>query len=202
MPGLRGTRVGQDLLPIQQSVPYLRPSALRSRSSSSAKTPRLDAPPTCMTLKPSRSHARGSVPYCSQGSTGLVSHLPEEAMWEKNEAPPGTKKAHNVENLISQGFELIPWEGDCPRPLVEHDDRVFAVLVDRFNDESHLAAADLAFERLCDFTDQASFSSSEKSHRRGRSKGQMLAVRLMLMLMLPAEQGQPVAEKCASLHSR
>lgn len=85
----------------------------------------------------------------------------------KNGSPDGVKKIQQVEDLLAQGFDLVPWEGVDPRPILDCDSRVFAVLAGRPADDSYAAAASRAYDLLSSFAQDVNFTAAERKHHRG-----------------------------------
>ncbi|KAF8169555.1 hypothetical protein K438DRAFT_1543653, partial [Mycena galopus ATCC 62051] len=79
----------------------------------------------------------------------------------------GSKKRCTLVELISLGFQLIPWNGFDARPLVDSEGRVFLVLAGQPKDNDYHATVDAVFHFMKQQGEAAHFPPSMRHHRRG-----------------------------------
>ncbi|KAJ7166568.1 hypothetical protein C8R43DRAFT_877950 [Mycena crocata] len=86
---------------------------------------------------------------------------------KNGQAPTGRKKARTLPELLQLGMRLIQWNGYDPRPLVDAQGRVFAVLAGQPRDPTYAAAAQRVYALLCREGAAAAFPTNMYKHRRG-----------------------------------
>ncbi|KAJ6549028.1 hypothetical protein DFH09DRAFT_926354, partial [Mycena vulgaris] len=65
------------------------------------------------------------------------------------------------------GFGLVEWDGFTPRPLVDNQGRIIAVLAGQPRHDAYREAVERAFRAIRDAGDEARFPASMRRHRRG-----------------------------------
>ncbi|KAG6896248.1 hypothetical protein C0992_009509 [Termitomyces sp. T32_za158] len=82
---------------------------------------------------------------------------------------PGDQTAWSLERLVEEeGLSLVQWNGIDPRPLVDNQGRIIAVLAGRPQAECYQQSAARLYESLLHESQSAPFSRDEVVHRRGR----------------------------------
>ncbi|KAJ7726037.1 hypothetical protein DFH07DRAFT_970648 [Mycena maculata] len=79
----------------------------------------------------------------------------------------GSKVRRSVADLVGLGFQLVKWDGITPRPLLDKNGRIIAVLAGRPNDAKYLESVNSAFRTIRDTGAAATFPASMQHHRRG-----------------------------------
>ncbi|KAJ7840504.1 hypothetical protein B0H14DRAFT_3458046 [Mycena olivaceomarginata] len=78
----------------------------------------------------------------------------------------GSKQRRSLAELIGVGFQLIPWNGFDPQPLVDSEGRVFLVLVGQPRDERYCASVGHAYDFIKQQGAAAHFPAAFCKHRR------------------------------------
>ncbi|KAJ7735270.1 hypothetical protein DFH07DRAFT_780063 [Mycena maculata] len=79
----------------------------------------------------------------------------------------GSKVRRSVADLLGLGFHLVKWDGIQPRPLLDKNGQIIAVLAGRPNQDDYLKSATSAFHAIRDAGAAAKFPAAMRNHRRG-----------------------------------
>ncbi|KAJ7474682.1 hypothetical protein B0H11DRAFT_2282213 [Mycena galericulata] len=79
----------------------------------------------------------------------------------------GSKKRRSVADFLGLGFTVVKWNGIDPRPLIDAQGRVFAVLAGQPNAARYADSVAAAYRAIRDAGAAANFSSEMRKHRRG-----------------------------------
>ncbi|SJL11850.1 uncharacterized protein ARMOST_15261 [Armillaria ostoyae] len=87
----------------------------------------------------------------------------------KAETPYGAKKKYSADELVNaRGFQYISWDGKTPRPIVDKNGVIFAVLAGRPDDPTYLQAADEMYKKMEAESRAANVKArSNQPHHRG-----------------------------------
>ncbi|KAJ7079410.1 hypothetical protein B0H15DRAFT_787992 [Mycena belliarum] len=112
-------------------------------------------------------HAEPPVSTAIDASDLPATHGAYGAKANDKEEAYGRKKRRSLPELIGMGFELVPWNGVDPRPIVDMHGRIVAVLAGQPRDPTYAADAAAAFAAMQAEAADACFPSSMSKHRRG-----------------------------------
>ncbi|KAJ7680001.1 hypothetical protein B0H14DRAFT_3535987 [Mycena olivaceomarginata] len=79
----------------------------------------------------------------------------------------GSKQRRSLAELIGLGFQLIPWNGFDPQPLVDGEGRIFLVLVGQPQDELYRASVGRTYDFIKQQGAATHFPAAFCKHRRG-----------------------------------
>ncbi|KAJ7467357.1 hypothetical protein B0H11DRAFT_1921395 [Mycena galericulata] len=79
----------------------------------------------------------------------------------------GSKKRRSIADFVGLGFTVVKWNGIDPRPLIDAQGRVFAVLAGQPNTAPYADSVAAAYHAIRDAGASANFSSEMRKHRRG-----------------------------------
>ncbi|KAJ7770255.1 hypothetical protein DFH07DRAFT_768771 [Mycena maculata] len=96
-----------------------------------------------------------------RATLGAYSGKAEDKMERK-----GSKVQRSIANLLGLGFHLVKWDGIHPRPLLDKNGRIIAILMGRPNQDDYLKSATSAFHAIRDAGAGAKFPAAMRNHRR------------------------------------
>ncbi|KAJ7733360.1 hypothetical protein B0H16DRAFT_1768693 [Mycena metata] len=154
----------------------LRPTLAPTRSAAAAherrKTKRKKAKAE-LGHKPSASTMRAHVHPASPLESALdASALPTTfgayaAKLEDAREQRGRTVWRSLLDFTARGFSIIKWDGIHPRPILDRNGRIIAVLAGQPDHAEYRAATDAAFAAMRNASKTTHFSAEMKKHRRG-----------------------------------
>ncbi|KAJ7818846.1 hypothetical protein B0H14DRAFT_2372927 [Mycena olivaceomarginata] len=79
----------------------------------------------------------------------------------------GSKVKCSLANVQGLGLQLVKWDGFTPRPLIDANGRIIAVLAGQPHTDAYRLAVERAFQTISDAAVEARFPASMRRHRRG-----------------------------------